>query len=361
MANLPVLAHCYVDDIDAATMKALKINPTTHSPQFMTSGDTAPTGIEDWHIHWESGAGTGNEPYFSQPGVGVDKLLGARFVAYQFMVPFDTPQVATGTITVVTNPTQGTLGPDNYWSLRIGPVANTYRILDTPVAAKDVQRGTTADETARNIGHALYAMGAVAGTQFHAGTEPHPTVYAEFGGTNTTTLRARQGGQVGNSIITSATAVGAPGGSITMTAATLGHDEFAGTNRGGGNNLARGSAYYSPGGWQLSASHGYHDDRPRRLVAWTYQAPALPTIQDSGAATETVQLELMHSAATPLYTLTVTGGTEAIARTQYSNSGGTAEIPASVFVWARVPTPTGATWKAPPGASWTLYFARQKG
>lgn len=354
MANLPVLAHCYVDDIDSATMKALKINPTTHSPQFATHGDAAPTEIADWHMHWESGAGTGNEPYFSQPGVGTDKLLGARFVAYQFVVPFDTPQVATGTITVTVNPT---VAGD---TIRIGPAANTYTFVTSLTNKNDVLIGANANETARNLAHALYAHGATSGTQFHAATEPHPTVYCEYGGTDNLTIRARQGGSTGNSIqmIFNGT-VG--DGTLTLSGATLGTDSVAGINRGGGNNLARGAAYYSPAGWQLSSSHGYHDDRPRRLVAWTYQAPALPTIQDSGAATETVQLELVHTAGTALYTLTVTGGTEAIARTQYSNSGGTAEIPASVFVWARVPTPTGATWKAPPGASWTLYFARQKG
>lgn len=358
MANLPNLSHLYVDDVDATTMEALKINDSTHSPQFVTYGDTAPTAIAPWHVHWSSGAGTGNEPMFSQTGVGTDKLLGSRTVTYRWGVPFDGPQLATGTITVTSNPT---ISGD---TIRIGPAANTYRFrtaVDGLAAQNDVLIGANAAETARNLAHAIYAMGAVSGTQFHASTEPHPTVYAEHDGVDKCTIRARQGGSAGNSI--QMIFDGTTGdGTFTLSGATLGTDSVAGINRGGGNNLTQGAAYYAmPGGWQLSSSHGYFDDVPRRLINWTYTAPAAPTIQNGGAATATVQIELVHTAGTALYTLTASGATETLGRTQYSNSGGTAQIPASVFIWARVPSAAGASWKAPPGAVWELTFAREKG
>lgn len=360
MANLPILKRLHVDDVDASTLKALKLNPATNTPEDISYGDAAPTGISNWHVHFASESGSGNEVFLSQPGMGTDKMLGVKYLVYQFGNPYEGPTAASGTIQCTSNPT---VSGD---TIRIGNTRYTYRFRtsgDGLAQAFDVLIGADAKSTVRNLVRAIMGFPGGSGSDYHAATPIHPSVIAKnvIEGTtaaidylDTATVTSRLSGTLGNS--TQIIFDGTTGdGAFTLSGATL--------SGGGGQHLVQGSAYYAlPGLWQLSASHGYADASVvRRLSHWTFTSPAVPTVQNGGGATANVQLELMYGASTSLYTLTASGSTDSLGRTQYSSNGGGVDLPSGQFIWARVPSTAGASWECPPGAVWTLYFARTRG
>jgi hypothetical protein len=346
MANLTELAPAYVDDVDAATMKALKINSATHSPRGYSVGDANPTGIMPWHLHKHTGSGHGHALYRAQPGIGTDKLISVVEVVYEFVNPFDGPTASSGTVQCTVNPT--TSGD----TIRVGAAANTYRFRtsgDGLAQAFDVLIGADASETARNLTQAIMNFAGTSGTNYHAATPQHPSAVASVTG-DTCTITSRLVGNLGNS--TQLIFDGTVGnGTFVVSGATLAN--------GGGQHITQGSAYYHVGGWQGSASHGYRDEnQPLRMLCWNYSAPTLPTVQNGGGATANVQLELMQGAATSLFTLTASGASDALGKSQYSANGGGVDLTSGEFIWARVPSAAGASWKAPPGATWNLYFGR---
>lgn len=74
-----------------------------------------------------------------------------------------------------------------------------YEFVDTPGAAREVDIGAAAADTASNLAAAINRSGSAGATTYHADTKKHPSVYATVSGA-VVTLHALVPGVTGNSI-----------------------------------------------------------------------------------------------------------------------------------------------------------------
>lgn len=126
---------------------------------------------------------------------------------YADAIPTETTP-ATGTLTSdATNVSDGD-------TVTVG--STVYRYKNTMSAAYDVAIGTSAANSLANLKLAINATG-VAGTNYYAGTNIHPTVSAGTLTSTTLAVTAKTGGTGGNAIATTETSTHLSWGAATLT------------------------------------------------------------------------------------------------------------------------------------------------
>jgi hypothetical protein len=139
---------------------------------------------------------------------------------------------ATGTIT-----NDGTNVADGD-TVTIGSITYTFRTSATGQPAYAVGIGGSGASTMNSLALAINANGT-AGTNYPAGTNAHPDVWASYPGSgNVITLFARKGGAAGNSIALARTSAGTP--HVTVSGTTL--------TGGGGSDSKAGAGWTKPYG-----------------------------------------------------------------------------------------------------------------